>query len=82
MRTWIALTGVAALLGGCGVDDWVNRMDTERFQKACVSYGFQPNTTAFSNCMMQQSAQNEEANQRFQDRTALEEAAEKVRKRK
>ena len=82
MRTWIALTCVAALLGGCGMDDWVNRMNAERFQKACVSYGFQPNTTAFSNCMMQQSAQNEEENQRIQDRAALDQAAEKVKKGK
>ena len=82
MRTWITLTGVTALLGGCGVDDWVNRMNTERFQKACVGYGFQPSTTAFSNCVMQQSAQNEEANQRIQDRATLEQAAEKVKKGK
>jgi len=67
------------LLSGCGVDDWVNRMNAERFQKACVGYGFQPDTTAFSSNMMQQSAQNEEANQRIQDRAALDKAAEKLK---
>jgi hypothetical protein len=82
MRLWLILCCAAALLSGCGVDAWVNRMNAERFQKACVGYGFQPNTTAFSNCMMQQSAQNEEANQRIQDRAALDEAAEKLKKGK
>jgi len=82
MRLWLILSCAAALLSGCGVDDWVNRMNAERFQKACVGYGFQPNTAAFSNCMMQQSAQNEEANQRIQDRAALDEAAEKLKKGK
>lgn len=82
MRLWLILCCATALLSGCGVDDWVNRMNAERFQKACVGYGFQPNTTAFSNCMMQQSAQNEEANQRIQDRAALDEAAEKLKKGK
>ena len=82
MRLWLVLSCAAASLGGCGVDDWVNRMNAERFRKACVGYGFQPNTTAFSNCMMQQSAQNEEANQRIQDRAALDEAAEKLKKGK
>lgn len=79
MRMWIILICAAASLGGCGVDDWVNRMNAERFQKACASYGFQPNTTAFANCMLQQSAQNEEANQRIQDRAALDRAASKVK---
>jgi hypothetical protein len=82
MRLWFTLSCAAALLSGCGVDDWINRMNAERFQKACVGYGFQPNTTAFSNCMMQQSAQNEEANQRSQDRAALDEAAAKLKKGK
>lgn len=82
MRLWFILCCAAALLSGCGVDDWVNRMNAERFQKACAGYGFQPNTTAFSNCMMQQSAQNEEANQRIQDRAAFDEAAEKLKKGK
>lgn len=67
------------MLSGCGVDDWVNRMNAERFQKACVGYGFQPDTIAVSNCMMQQSVQNEEASQRIQDRAALDEAAEKLK---
>ena len=49
MRLRLILPCAAALLGGCGVDDWINRMNAERFQKACVGYGFQPNTTAFSN---------------------------------
>ena len=80
MGRWTALACVAALLSGCGVDDWVNRMNAERFQKACVGYGFQPNTTAFSNCMMQQSAQNEESNQRIQDRAALDAAVDKAKK--
>ena len=82
MRLWMTLTCVAVLLGGCGVDDWVNRMNAERFQKACTGFGFTPGTAAFSNCMMQQSAQNDEANQRIQDRAALDEAAEKLKKGK
>ena len=82
MRLWTTLTFVAILLGGCGVDDWINRMDAERFQKACIAYGFQPNTTAFSNCMLQQSAQNAEENERLKDRMALDEAAEKIKKGK
>lgn len=82
MRFWLTLSCAAALLSGCGVDDWINRMNAERFQKACVGYGFQPNTTAFSNCMMQQSAQNGEANQRSQDRAALDKVAAKLKKGK
>ena len=82
MRLWVTLAGMAMLLAGCGVDNWVSRMNAERFQKACVGFGFTPNTAAFSNCMMQQSAQNDEANQRIQDRAALDEAAEKLRKGK
>ena len=82
MARWIVLTCIVALLTGCGVDDWVNRMETERFEKACVSYGFTPKTTAFSNCMMQQSAQNAEENQRIQDRIALDEVAAKLKKGK
>ena len=82
MTRWIILTCIGALLGGCGMDDWVNRMETERSQKACVSYGFTPKTTAFSNCMMQQAAQSAEENQRIQDRVARDEAAEKLKRRK
>ena len=82
MMHWIVLACMAALLAGCGIDDWVNRMDAERFQKACVAYGFTPKTTAFSNCMMQQSAQNVEADQRVQDRAALDNAAEKLKRGK
>lgn len=82
MKLWFVLSCAVALLSGCGVEDWINRMNAERFQKACVGYGFQPNTTAFSNCMMQQSAQDEEENQRIQDRAALHEAAEKLKKGK
>jgi hypothetical protein len=82
MRVWIVLTCAIAALSGCGVADWANRMDAERFQKACAGFGFQPNTTAFSNCMMQQAAQDEEANQRMRDRMALDEAISKDKKRK
>ncbi len=82
MKRWIVLACATALLNGCGVDDWINRMETERFQKACLGFGFTPNTTAFSNCMMQQSAQNQEENQRVQDRSALNQAAEKLKKGK
>lgn len=82
MRLWLTLTCVAALLGGCGIDDWVSRMNAARYQKACVGFGFQPNTAAFSNCMMQQSAQNDEQNQRMQDRAALDRAAEKLKEGK
>jgi hypothetical protein len=82
MRMLIAFTGMVALLSGCGVDDWVNRMNAERFRKACVGFGFSPNTTAFANCMMQQSAQDQEENQRMQDRAAFDNAAEKLKKRK
>lgn len=82
MRMLLGFAGIAALLSGCGVDDWINRMNAERFQKACVGFGFTPNTTAFANCMMQQSAQDEEANQRMQDRAAFDNAAEKLKKRK
>ena len=80
MKPWLALTGVLILLGGCGVDDWVNRMNAERFHKACVALGIPPGTAAFSNCMVQQSAQNEEANQRIQDRAALDNAARNIKK--
>ncbi len=80
MRRWLALAGTVATLSGCGVDDWVNRMNAERFQKACVGFGFTPSTPAFANCMMQQSAQNDEMNPRIQDRAALDAAAEKLKK--
>ena len=47
MRLWLVLSCAAALLSGCGVNDWINRMDAERFQKACAGFGFKPNTTEF-----------------------------------
>ena len=82
MMRWLAPACAVTILSGCGVDDWVNRMNAERFQKACVGFGFTPQTPAFANCMMQQSALNDEANQRIQDRAALDDAAEKLRKGK
>ena len=82
MRMLLGVTGMVALLSGCGVDDWINRMKVERFQNACAGFGFTPNTTPFANCMMQQSAQDQEESQRVQDRAAFNGAAEKLRKRK
>lgn len=82
MFRWIILAGVLACLSGCGVDNWVAGMNNERFQNACSGFGFAPGTAAFSNCMMQQSAQNEAEIQSIQDRAALDEAAEKLKRRR
>ncbi len=80
MKTWLVLTCVLIPLGGCGVDDWINRMNAERFRKQCVSLGLTPGSNTFDNCMLQQSAQDAEKNQRIQDRVNMDEAIDRLKK--
>ena len=80
MKTWLVLACALIPLGGCGVDDWVNRMNADRFRKQCLSLGLTPGSDTFANCMLQQSAQNEEANQRMQDRANMNAAVDRLKK--
>ncbi|PLP57526.1 hypothetical protein CYK37_20600 [Mesorhizobium loti] len=49
-------------------------------QNKCASFGFEPGTDAFANCMMKQNAQRDEDDQRFLDRLHEREQREKDRK--
>lgn len=49
-------------------------------QDKCVSFGFQPGTDAFANCMMQQSAKHDEDERRSMDRIRAQEQRDKDRK--
>lgn len=49
-------------------------------QNKCASFGFQPGTDAFANCMMKQNAQRDEDDQRYLDRLHEREQRDKDRK--
>lgn len=53
---------------GCGFDETLTNMNMAQFRKQCAAFGFQQGTTAFSNCMMQQSAERDHLNQHIVDR--------------
>lgn len=72
MERLVILVSLAALLGGCGLGAELDRMDREAYQRACDNLGIPRGTEAYSNCMVQQSAQRAEANERARDREALE----------
>lgn len=52
---------------GCGFDDALTNMNMAQFRKQCTAFGFQQGTTAFSNCMMQRSAERDRLDQHIVD---------------
>jgi hypothetical protein len=69
---------VPLALAGCVSDEEQRSMDQDK----CYSFGFQPGTDALANCMMNQSAQRNEDEQRSLDRMNEQEWRDKDRKRK
>lgn len=72
----IALVPLA--LAGCVSSEEQRSMDQDK----CSSFGFEQGTTAFANCMMKQSAQRDENEQRFEDRVNEREQRNRDRKRR
>ena len=66
MKNLLAVGSLVVLLGGCGVIAALDQMNREADQRACDGFGFRRGTDAYSNCMMRQAAQREEADQRAQ----------------
>ena len=66
MKNFLAVGSLVVVLGGCDLIAALDQMDREADQRACDGFGFRRGTDAYSNCMMQQAAQREEANQRAQ----------------
>jgi hypothetical protein len=80
MRLFPAVGSLVVLLGGCSVIDALDQMAREADQRTCDGFGFRRGTDANSNCLMQQDAQREEAEQRAQ-RARNREAFERARRR-
>ncbi|QWK81232.1 hypothetical protein [Ochrobactrum sp. BTU1] len=59
---------------GCVMDDEIN-------QDKCSSFGFRTGTDAFANCMMEQSARQDEERQRFSEEYRAREERDRERKR-
>jgi hypothetical protein len=75
IESFLVLSFLLVLLGGCNAIVALEQMDREADQQACDSFGFRRATDAYSNCMMQQAARREEEDQRAQrlrDREAFE----------
>ena len=81
MLTLFSLSLMGAV-AGCGLDDSLNRLDRNTYQRACNGYGFTPGTTAFAQCMQQQAAQRADENQQIMNRAHLDEAADRLSKMK
>lgn len=64
-----------ALTACVSADDQLN-IDQDK----CASFGFQPGTDAFANCMMQQSAKRDDDERRSMDRIRAQEQRDKDRK--
>lgn len=56
MNSSFVLASTLILLTGCGVERALERMDASEDRNQCLGFGFVPDTDAFSNCLMQQSA--------------------------
>jgi hypothetical protein len=69
------------LLGGCAVAQAIDDMERQADQSACDGFGFQRGTTAYANCMMQQSAQRAAEDQAAMDRAAWQNAQQQRRNR-
>jgi hypothetical protein len=62
--TYVLIALAPLAVAGCVSSEDQRAMDQEK----CASFGFRPETNAFADCMMKQSTQRDDDNQRFLDR--------------
>jgi hypothetical protein len=80
MKSLLPLLLSPSLLVGCGVISALDRIDQANYRSQCSEFGFQVESEAFANCVMQQSMQDQEQNQRNLDRMQLQDATSKLRR--
>lgn len=73
---YLLIVLVPLAVAGCVSAEDQRAMDQEK----CSSFGFQPGTDSFAKCMMKQSAQRDDDDQRSLDRINAQEQRDKDRK--
>ncbi|HWX49491.1 MAG TPA: hypothetical protein VNZ61_15685 [Roseomonas sp.] len=73
----LAFTALILPLAGCGLQDALDAMDRERFEKACAHLGIAKGSPSWDQCMIQQQASDREEEQRSLDRMQQREMMEK-----
>lgn len=73
---YVLIALVPLAVAGCVSAEDQRAMD----QQQCSSYGYRPGTNRFADCMMQQTSQRSEDEQRSLDRMAAQEQRDKDRK--
>jgi hypothetical protein len=78
---FVVLCVAISLLGGCGLNDALDQMSLEGYQKQCDRLGFKQGTEAYSNCLLKQQQMDNDNNQRSMDRSSWEQANQKNKKK-
>jgi len=75
----LTFTALILPLAGCGLQDALDDMDREKFERACAHLGIAKGSPSWDQCMIQQQASEREEEQRFLDRVQQREMMDKWR---